>query len=119
MRSALLDRLRNQLAGFSRFAAVEGRDSTLQQLLGLPVPLGQRAARTFDVGASPIVPALEKHDTRPDIDRLLELACKIVIETGEKELLDPGFAVGLARLARGLGCIGAQRIGHLVTESAE
>ena len=110
--AGLLDRLGNQLAGFDRFAAIEGGDSTLQQLLGLPVTLGQRGARALDVGASPIVPALEKDDPRPDVDGLLELARKILIETREKELLDPGFAVGLAWLARGLGWFGAQRIRH-------
>ena len=72
---------------------MEGRDAVLQQLFGLALPLGQRAARAFDVGAGTRVVAIEKQRARPDVDRLFVLAGEVVIEAGEQQLLDLGFAI--------------------------
>ena len=37
--------------------------------------------------------AVEEEDTRPDVNRLLVVAGKIVVESREEELLDEGRAI--------------------------
>ena len=81
------------------------------QLLGLALSLGQRTARALDIGARTSVAAFEKRHAGPDVDGLLVVAAEVVIESGEKELLDARGPIGLAQ--RGLVCrIGAKRFGH-------
>ena len=72
----------------------------MQQLFGLALPLGQRAARALDVGAGAAVAAVEEDDARPDVDRLLVVAGEVVVEAGEQELLDVGVAVRIRRVGR-------------------
>src|SRR5439155_15039906 len=77
-----------QAPRFLAVAAVEGRDAGLQQLLRLALPLGERAARALDVGARPRVAAIEKQRAGPHVDGLFVLRREVVIEAGEKKLLD-------------------------------
>jgi hypothetical protein len=57
------------------------------------------------------VTAFEKRDARPDVDGLLVVAAEVVIESGEKELLNTRGPIGLAQWS--LVCwIGAKRFGH-------
>ncbi len=52
-RRAAFDRRLQQPPSFVALAALERGHAVLQQLLGLPLPLGLRAARAVDVGARP------------------------------------------------------------------
>ena len=83
-------------------SAIERLQPFVDQRLGLALPLGLRAARALDVGASAIVMAVEEQDPRPEIDRRVELAGEVVIEAGDQQLLDARVAPGGAwRLGRG------------------
>ncbi len=87
-------------------------DAAVDQLFGFALPLGQGLPRTLDVGACPIVGAVEEHDARPDVDRLLVLGCEVVVEPGEQEVLDPRLAIGQGGIVARTGVVGAQGIGH-------
>ena len=91
---------------------MERRDAVLQQLLRLALPLGERAAGPFDVGAGARVASIEKQRPRPDVDGCLVLRGEIVIETDEKQLLDLGITIRLRRGIERARTIGAKRIGH-------
>ena len=90
-------------------AGVVGVDAGVDELLALALAFGQRAARALDVGAGAAVAALEKHDARPDVDRLLVVAVEVLIEAGEQQLFDAGVAV---RVGARAACTGWGRIGH-------
>ena len=97
---------------FASVAAAERRGAVVQQFLGLPLPLGQRAARPLDVRARAGMAAIEKQRARPDVDGVLVLRGEVVIETGEEQLFDFGVAIRVRRGARASGCrVGAKRIG--------
>ena len=103
-----------------RVAAVERGHAALQQFLGLPLPLGERAARPIDVRARAGVAAVEKQRARPDVDGEFVVGGEVMVEAGEQQLLDFGIAI---RVRRGIECprrirargiirrIGAKRIG--------
>ena len=69
----------------------------LQQFLRLALTLRHRAARTLDVGARPRMTPIEKQRTGPDVDRLLILCGKVVVEADEEQLLDLRIAIGFQR----------------------
>ena len=55
--------------------------------------------------------AFEERDASPNVDGLLVVAAEVVIESGEKELLNTRGPIGLAQWS--LVCwIGAKRFGH-------
>ena len=96
-RRAAVDRGLQQAPRLAAVAALERRDAALQQLLGLPLPLGQRAARPLDVRAGARVAAIEKQRARPDVDRVLVVRGEVVIEAGEQQLLDLRVAIRVRR----------------------
>jgi len=77
-----------QAAGFPAVASANRGRAVVQQGFGFTLPLGLRAAGTFDVGASACVTAVEEERAGPDVDRLVVVASKVVIESGEQQLLD-------------------------------
>src|SRR5207245_7922737 len=58
--------------------AVKRGNAGLQQLFGLPLALGKRAAGAFDVRAGALMAAVKKQRTRPDVDRLIVLPGEIM-----------------------------------------
>ena len=101
-----------QPSRFARFAAIERRDAVVQQLLGLALPLGQRAARPLDVGARARMAAIEEQRARPDVDRLFVLGGEVVIEAEQQQLLDLRIAIRVRRAVERAFGIGAKRIRH-------
>jgi hypothetical protein len=94
-RRPLIDSARKQVAcalDISRFVCFE---SPVQQLLGFALPLGDRGAGAVNVRAGPVVIAVEKHDTRPDVDRLLVVSGEVVIEAGNEKFFDARGALGV------------------------
>ncbi len=73
-------------------SAIESHHPFVDEGLGLPLPLRLRAASPLDVGSRPIVMAVEKEDPRPEIDCRFEIAGKVVIKAGDKQLLDARVA---------------------------
>ena len=69
----------------------------MQQFLGLTLPLGDGAARALDVGTRARMAAIEKERTRPDVDRLIVLRRKVVIEADQQELFDLRVAIRAQR----------------------
>ena len=65
----------------------------MQQLVGMPLPFGQRAARALDVGAGPGMPAVEEQHAGPDVHGLLVAPGEVVIESREQELLDTRIVI--------------------------
>ena len=59
---------------------------------------GLRAARAIDVGARPIVRAIQKQHARPQVDGGVEFAGKVVIETRHEQMLDAPFVFNGLRL---------------------
>ena len=88
MRRALIERIAQQRAGARHFAAVESLEAFVDQGFGDALLLGLRAARAIDVGARPIVVAIEEQHARPEVDGRFELAREIVIEARDEEILD-------------------------------
>ncbi len=72
----------------------------MQQLFGLALALGLRAARPLDVGPRSGVGAIEKQDAGPDVDRELVTIREVMIETDEQQLLDFRIAIRSRR-----GCV--------------
>ena len=106
-RRAAVDRGLQQPARFVAVAALERRDAVLQQLFGLALPLGQRAARALDVGARARVAAIEKQRARPDVDRVLVAGGEVVVEADEQQLLDLRVAIrGRRGIRVGAGAVG-------------
>ena len=95
--SAAVDRRLQQSPGFRALAAIERRHTVVQQLFGLPLTFRQRAARPFDVGTRTRMAAIEKQRPRPDVDRLVVVGRKVVIQAGEEQLLDFCVAIGVRR----------------------
>ena len=84
----------------------------VQQLIGLALPLGLRAASPVDVGACTRVPPVEKEHAGPDVDRLIELAAEIVVESCEQELLYARCTrAATQRICRAVS-VGRERIRH-------
>ena len=86
--------------------------SGVEQLFGFTLALCLRAARAFDVRARACVTAIEEQHAGPDVDRVIVMAGEVVIEPCEKQLLDPGVAVGGGRAGEGIDRIGAKRLSH-------
>src|SRR4030095_7613154 len=71
----------------------------------------KRPARVCDIGTRTTVTAFEERHAGPDVDGLLVVAAEVVIESGEKELLNARGPIGLAPW--GLVCwMGATRFVH-------
>ena len=79
--SPLIDSARQQVTRPFHFAGAVRVEATVQKLFGLALTLCNRLACAFDVGARTIVIAVQKDDTRPDVDRLLVVTGEIVIQT--------------------------------------
>ncbi len=73
----------------------------MHERLGLALPLGLSPPHPVDVGAGPVVGAIEEQDARPDVDGLVHPPGEVLVEPRHEQLLD-------ARLAFGVG----QRIGQ-------
>jgi hypothetical protein len=69
--------------------------TVLQEFFGLSQPLGERAARPLDVRARPWMAAIQEEHAGPDVDRLIVLSRKVMIEADEQELLDLRVAIRL------------------------
>ena len=111
MRRAPRQRVAQQRAGLLHVAAIERIEALVDQGFGLALPLGLRAPRALDVGASAIVMAIEEQDARPEIDGGVELAGEVVIEPRDEQVLDAHvLSGGAGRLSRGRD--GRQRLGH-------
>ena len=95
--SAAVDGRPQQSPRFRALAAIERRHAVVQQLFGLPLTLRERTARPFDVGAGTRMAAIEKQRPRPDVDRLVVVGRKVVIQAGEEQLLDFCVAIGVRR----------------------
>ena len=109
---ALIDGARQQVACALDVACLVGIEAAVQQFLRLALPLGNRASRAVDVGARPIVIALEKDDARPDIDGLFVISGEVVIETGDEKFFDARRALGDRPKCRRLRGIGALWLRH-------
>ena len=96
MRPAALHSRIQQLTRRVDLAAFECSDAVVQQLLGLPLLLSQRASGALDVRACPRVLAIQKQRARPDVDRLSVVGCEVMIEAAQKQALDLGVALGSA-----------------------
>ena len=94
MRRALIERVAQQRAGAHHFALVERFEAFVHERFGDALLLGLRAARAIDVGARPIVVAIEEQHARPEVDGRFELAGEIVIEAGDEQMLDPRVVFG-------------------------
>jgi hypothetical protein len=73
---------------------VERGHALLNQLLGLALVLGERAARPLDVGTRAGVATVEEEHARPHADRAIVFAGKIVIQTREQQFFYLGRSVG-------------------------
>ena len=91
---------------------MERGNAGLQQLFGLPLALGERASRAFDVGTGALMAAVEKQRPRPDVDGLIVLPGEIVIEARQEQLFDLRIAIGIRRAIERAGTVGTKRVGH-------
>ena len=87
---------------FRHVRCIHKLEDCVAETIGLAVMLGLGAAGPLDVGASPIVVPVEEQDSGPEIDRRLEVAGEVLIETCDQQLLDARV------LAIGSGGIGRQ-----------
>lgn len=83
-----LDRTREQTPGVCGVAALKCRDAGLQQLLGFALTLRDRTTRPFDVRSGARVIAIEEQHAGPDADCEFVLTAEIMVEAGEKQVLD-------------------------------
>jgi hypothetical protein len=72
----LIERVAQERAGARHFAAIKRLEPFMHEGFRDALLLGLGAARAIDVGARPIVIAIEKEHARPEIDGLFELAAK-------------------------------------------
>jgi hypothetical protein len=107
-----LDRRVQQASRFVTVATVQRGGALLQELFGLALALGERAACPVDVSTGPRVASIEEQRARPDVDRLLVAGGKVVIEAGEQQLLDFRVAITVRRVVDRACAVGAKRIGH-------
>jgi hypothetical protein len=91
------DRRLQQAARFVAVTALERGETGLQQLLGLALAFGERAARPLDVGTCACMAAVEKQGARPDVDRELVVGGEVMVEADEEELLDLRVAIRCRR----------------------
>ena len=111
MRAAPIDRSCEQRPGSGGITAVTSVDTSVQQRLGLPDPLGNRRQRPVDVGHGQHVAAIQKQHAAQDVYGAPEPSPQIVIETREKQLFDPDRVIGAPDvIRRGLATL--RGIGH-------
>jgi len=111
-RRSAIDRRLQQTTGLLAIAAVKRRDTVLQQLFRLALPLGERAARPLDVGTRPGMAPVEEQRARPHVDGELVAGGEVVIEAIEQELLDFRVAIRTGRRAVRARIVRTKRIGH-------
>ena len=111
-RRPMIDGRGDQLTRFRRLPTIECRTADVQQFFALPQPLRYRPTRPLDIGACPRMPTVDEQDAGPDVDREIVLFREIMVEAGEKQLLDPGITVAFRHVAPPRVTVGAQRIGH-------
>src|SRR5438067_703051 len=68
-------------------------------------PFRRGAAAAASSGARPRMTPIEKQRTGPDVDRLLILRGKVVVEADEEQLLDLRIAIGFQRTIVRVGWI--------------
>ena len=94
-RRAAVDGRLQQPARFLPFAALKRGDAAVQELLGLALALGERAAGPLDVGARTRMVAIQEERARPDVDGVLVAGGEIVVQTDQQQLLDLRVAIDL------------------------
>ena len=94
MRRALIERVAQQRACAIDFSLTKGFETLMDQRLGNALLLRLSAARALDVGARPIVAAIEKQHASPEVDGLFEFTRKVVIKAGHEQVLDPRLIIG-------------------------
>ena len=111
LRASAIDRRREQMPSQLDFAAIERRDATVQHLFRFTLLLGECRSCTLDVRASAGMTAVQKEHPRPDVDRLLVVADKIVIETRQQQVF--GLCVVLRpRALERTKWLGSPGVGH-------
>jgi hypothetical protein len=84
----------------------------VEQRFCFALPFCLRAPGALDVRAGAGVAPVEKKRTGPDVDGLVKLSGKVVIEPGKQELLDLRIAFSPGRGLWQARRLGAERIGH-------
>ena len=74
--------------------AVTSLDTSVQQLLRLAQPFGNRRLRMVQVRPGPRVAAIQEQRRSPDVDGVLELSPQVMIETRQKQLFALNRVVG-------------------------
>jgi hypothetical protein len=97
---AALDGGCQEAPGGRAVATAERLDAAVQDLFTLALALCDRAPRAFHVGTRPRVSVIEEEDARPDADCALVLTGKVVIESGEEEMLDASLAIPFLKIGR-------------------
>jgi hypothetical protein len=92
-----IKRVGDQAAGVGDITGLKRGDALMKNGLRFALQFRLRAAGAIDVGPRAVVMPIEKEGPRPQIDRLFVLAEKILIEPGEKQLLDAGVTLGCAQ----------------------
>jgi glutamate formiminotransferase len=109
----MLDGQGHERTRLARIAAIERQQAAVQQLVAVPLTLGNRAAGAFDVGARAGVAAVDKEHPRPDVDRLFVLIGEVVGQPGEQQRFDARVAVTIRDVSPSGLTVGSKRVCHL------
>ena len=90
----MIERVAQQCARTHDLTLVKRFEALVNQRLGNALLLRLGAPRAIDIGASPVVSAIEKQDACPQADGGFEFAREIVIEPGHQEILDSRVVIG-------------------------
>jgi glutamate formiminotransferase / 5-formyltetrahydrofolate cyclo-ligase len=94
---AAIDGGRQQAPRFSAIAPMESGDALLHQLLRFALPFGKRTVSPLDVRPRARIAPIEKERAAPDVNRVVVVARKIVLETGYEQLFDLRVPIDLRR----------------------
>lgn len=103
----MLDGRGDQLPRLTGVAVIERETTAVQQLVPLPLPFGNGAARTLDIRASPRMATIDEQHTRPDVDREFVLIGEVVGQTGEEQFLDTGVPIAFRHVSPGGWTVGS------------
>src|SRR5262249_25496364 len=78
-----------------QLSPLECGDAGMQQLFRFTLPLGERRPGPLDVRSRPRVIPIEKERARPHVNRLRIVAREVMIESGQKEVLDFRITIGI------------------------
>ena len=109
---AALDRRFEHRSRRNLVAALKGRYTGVEQFIAFALALGDRTSRPLDVRPRPGVPAIEKQDTRPDVNGKIVLTGEVVVETGKEKLFNPRVPIAIRFLRGGRGSARSNRVGH-------